>query len=1068
MPSELIAILTAGEPGETGEPGVRDRSLDSVCEGRSVADLVAFCTELEAFWRATPNLYQRVRALFFLYAIHRFHLPARAELPAGSPLSAKGHAELLDRRFTDSIDTFQRELELHGPSDGLSSALARAYRELGFQTLSDQVRHSVRGFAGNRWMFEVSGAADHPLSVRDELFFEVGSERRPVLVERTPVRMDLSHSGWSDIFFLGMDYPEGARVLNVSIDLAVRGRDATPVPPVEARVWVVDKPVLSLSSIDLGCRTEIEELSEVFDYARDYLGLLKAAVISAGVIPPSLEGSGERLADVLGSLVGPGRGLAVESWVRGIPKGSRLAVSTSLLAALISALMRATGQTKELEGPLREPERRFVAARAILGEWLGGSGGGWQDSGGLWPGIKWIEGAFAGPGDPEYGVSRGRLLPNHRVLVDEEVPVSARDALARSLVLVHGGMAQDVGPILEMVTERYLLRSEREWRARLAARPILDRIAEGLSRGDFASVGRATTENFEGPLREIVPWSTGPFTEALIARAAERFGEDFWGFWMLGGMSGGGMGFWFDPKVRDRAADEMQEILTECKKAAEPGVPFAMEPVVYDFAINAEGSLAELETRGDDRETHRDLVFPAVSRGLAARPLARLLQEAGFDQEDHELTRERLCRGDIGLTRNRLSFETRIEDVHPSDLVGTQPGSGGSADHEAFIERGRAALDEGSVGVVTLAGGSGSRWNGGAGTVKALAPLARFAGRYRSFLDVALARSARTSSEYRTPPVHIVTTSYLTHAAIEDYLVARQGATAFPVCASRGGAVGLRFIPTERDLKALWSAAAVQKLDVQAQKVRESEQAALLRWVHEHGEGSDYRDNLAQQCMHPKGHAFELPGLLLNGTLARVLTERPALKTLLLHNVDTLGADLDPALLGAHLAAGHTFTFEVIPRRIDDTGGGLARVDGRVQLVESLALPREEDALALSYYNSMTTWIDIDAWLESMGLDRTHLSDKRQVRFALRNFLGRFPSYVTLKEVKRRWGWGQEDLFWVAQVEKLWSDVCRLPEADTAFCAVSRYRGQQLKEPAQLDGWLRDGSMARVEALCDW
>ena len=33
--------------------------------------------------------------------------------------------------------------------------------------------------------------------------------------------MDLTHSAWSDIFFLGMDYPEGARVLNVSIDLAV-------------------------------------------------------------------------------------------------------------------------------------------------------------------------------------------------------------------------------------------------------------------------------------------------------------------------------------------------------------------------------------------------------------------------------------------------------------------------------------------------------------------------------------------------------------------------------------------------------------------------------------------------------------------------------------------------------------------------------------------------------------------------------------------------------------------------------------------------------------------------------
>jgi hypothetical protein len=33
---------------------------------------------------------------------------------------------------------------------------------------------------------------------------------------------------------------------------------------------------------------------------------------------------------------------------------------------------------------------------------------------------------------------------------------------------------------------------------------------------------------------------------------------------------------------------------------------------------------------------------------------------------------------------------------------------------------------------------------------------------------------------------------------------------------------------------------------------------------------------------------------------------------------------------------------------------------------------------------------------------------------------------------------------------------------------VSRPRGQQLKDPAQLDGWLRDGSAAFVERLCDW
>src|SRR5207247_6851743 len=96
----------------------------------------------------------------------------------------------------------------------------------------------------------------------------------PVLRERTPVRMDLSHSAWSDIFFLGMDFPEGARVLNVSIDLAVRGRDAEPRPPVEAYLRVIDEPMLRLTSVDLNTTAEITTLAEIFDYARDYLGLL--------------------------------------------------------------------------------------------------------------------------------------------------------------------------------------------------------------------------------------------------------------------------------------------------------------------------------------------------------------------------------------------------------------------------------------------------------------------------------------------------------------------------------------------------------------------------------------------------------------------------------------------------------------------------------------------------------------------------------------------------------------------------------------------------------------------------
>src|SRR5205085_5571412 len=137
---------------------------------------------------------------------------------------------------------------------------------------------------------------------------------------------------------------------------------------------------------------DISHLGEVFDFAKDYLGLLKAAVIASGIVPPGIEGSGQNLADLLARIAGPGRGLELVSSANNIPKGSRLAVSTNLLAALISVCMRATGQAVSLTGPLSESERRLVAARAILGEWLGGSGGGWPHSGGGWPGSRRMQG----------------------------------------------------------------------------------------------------------------------------------------------------------------------------------------------------------------------------------------------------------------------------------------------------------------------------------------------------------------------------------------------------------------------------------------------------------------------------------------------------------------------------------------------------------------------------------------------------------------------------------------------------------------------------------------------------
>src|SRR6185295_13036700 len=159
-----IHILTASEPA------IRNRSLDEVCAKLSVEELAAECAALDAFRRQSENLYERVRALFFLYAIHRFHLPKRigagsriTHHASGSQIPFKGYEHLLQRRFEEAIDNFLAAQKEAGPNDPISSALAVAYYRLGFQTLADQVRQSVRSVRGNQWMFRMGHPADHPL-----------------------------------------------------------------------------------------------------------------------------------------------------------------------------------------------------------------------------------------------------------------------------------------------------------------------------------------------------------------------------------------------------------------------------------------------------------------------------------------------------------------------------------------------------------------------------------------------------------------------------------------------------------------------------------------------------------------------------------------------------------------------------------------------------------------------------------------------------------------------------------------------------------------------------------------
>ena len=403
--------------------------------------------------------------------------------------------------------------------------------------------------------------------------------------------------------------------------------------------------------------------------------------------------------------------------------------------------------------------------------------------------------------------------------------------------------------------------------------------------------------------------------------------------------------------------------------------------------------------------------------------------------------------------------------MKPDDLVDARAGL--PADVTAV---GEAAIRDGKVGVVTLAAGVGSRWTQGAGVVKGLHPFCQLSGGYRSFIETHLAKSRKVSSTFGAAVPHVITTGYMTHGPILDQLqqVKNYGYADSDIALSPGRYVGLRMIPMARDLQFAWSEMPQQKLDEQQEKMRESLRSALIGWARGMGEGGDYRDNLPAQCLHPVGHWYEFPNMLRNGVLKKMLDDRPQLQYLMLHNIDTLGANIDPGLLGQHIVSEKCLNFEVITRRLDDRGGGLARVNGRPRLLEGLAMPREKDEFNLSYYNSMTTWIDIDALLDVFKLTRSDLADEQKIEQAVRELSQRMPTYITIKDVKKRWGNGQEDVYPVSQFEKLWSDMSALDDVSSGFIVVPIQRGQQLKEQAQLDGWLTDGSAAYVDSLCEW
>lgn len=254
----------------------------------------------------------------------------------------------------------------------------------------------------------------------------------------------------------------------------------------------------------------------------------------------------------------------------------------------------------------------------------------------------------------------------------------------------------------------------------------------------------------------------------------------------------------------------------------------------------------------------------------------------------------------IRAGRESNVIDGAIAPLEPGDASALP--AAGSAAHARLAEQGRAAIARGEVGVVILAGGMATRFGG---VVKAAVPAV--AG--RTFLALKLADVANAGARV---PVYVMT-SFATHDAIERLVRdVPVDVACFPQL------VSLRLTP-----------------------------AGEL--FHDAGAPSPYAT----------GHGDLTFALRASGVLAR-FRERGG-KLLMMSNVDNLGATLDPAVIGAHLASGAAITAEVVRKERGDRGGAPARVAGKAQIIEAFRFPAGFDQDALPQFNTNTFVFDAAA-----------------------------------------------------------------------------------------------------------
>jgi UTP--glucose-1-phosphate uridylyltransferase len=281
-----------------------------------------------------------------------------------------------------------------------------------------------------------------------------------------------------------------------------------------------------------------------------------------------------------------------------------------------------------------------------------------------------------------------------------------------------------------------------------------------------------------------------------------------------------------------------------------------------------------------------------------------LLERYRFDPVLFEELRQRVADGELSPEANRLTG--RVEPPPEDELVRLPPTA--EPGFEEAFDAGLAAFTRGEIAVAVLNGGMATRFGG---VVKGIVEAVDG----RSFLELKAREAARAAAASGGDVPFVVMNGFATDEATRAFV------------AERGLPEPLFF-----------------------------SQSVLLRLTRD---GDLFLTADGFPSPYSPGHGDFVPSLRASGILA-ALRER-GVRTLMLSNVDNLGARPDPVVLGMHLRSGRRLTAEVTAKAPGDVGGAPARVDGRTMHVEHFRFPRDFEQEAIRVFGTNSFTIDLDA-----------------------------------------------------------------------------------------------------------